>query len=440
MRVAVIGYGKQGLAAVKYWQKDNDVTVCDKDKNIRLPDGVEAQLGDDYLKNLDRFHLIIRSPIIHPRDIVKANSERILQKVTTVTEEFFRVCPAPIIGVTGTKGKGTTSSLIAKILEVAGKKVHLGGNIGIAPLEMLDWDIKPSDWVILELANFQLIDLRVSPKIAVCLMVAPEHLDWHQDMTEYIKAKQNLFKFQSGNDLAIFNRLNDFSTAVAEVSPALKLSYEVPLPNGLPEDKNGAYVLGDSIYMDDEKVCNINQVKLLGRHNLENVCAAIATTWDIIGHNPEIIIQAVSTFSGLPFRLELVHTVNNVDYYNDSFGTTPETAMVALQAIDKPKILILGGSDKGVEFDQLALSIKQTNVKEVIVIGKTAQKIVSALQAQGFNNITDAGKNMDTIVSTAQAKARPGDAVLLSTACASFDMFKNYIDRGEQFNDAVRNL
>ena len=440
MKIAILGYGSQGKSAYNYWQKGNDITICDSNPDIQLPSRVEYQLGPDYLENLERYDLIIRSPSIHPRDIVAANNDRITRKITTVTEEFFRNCPAKIIGVTGTKGKGTTSTLITKILETAGKTVHLGGNIGIPPLDMLKNEIKSTDIVVLELANFQLIDLGVSPSIAVCLMVAPEHLDWHKDIDEYISAKQNLFRYQKSEDLAIYNRQNDLSTVVAEVSPALKMSYAVPPLDSEPADKNGAYVLGDWIYVDDEKICAVNGVALLGRHNLENVCAAIMATWKLIDYNPEIIKTAVKQFKGMPYRLELVRKVNGVKYYNDSFGTTPETAIVAIKAIKEPKILIVGGSDKKSNYSELAKTIKENNVKQVIQIGKMGPILAEELQKIGYTNLVAGGETMNDIVEMASKHASAGDAVLLSTACASFDMFKNYKDRGDQFNTAVENL
>jgi UDP-N-acetylmuramoylalanine--D-glutamate ligase len=374
---------------------------------------------------------------VHPRDIVAANSDKILRKVTTVTEEFFRTCPAPIIGVTGTKGKGTTSTLIAKIIETSGETVHLGGNIGIPPLDMLKDGIKPNDWVVLELANFQLIDLRISPKIAVCLMVVPAHLDWHTDLAEYVKAKQQLFIHQSSQDIAIFNRSNDLSAAVVDVSPALKISYEVPEIGQTPEDRNGAYVLGEDIYMDDVKVCSVADVKLLGRHNLQNVCAAIAATWDLIDNDPAVIIKALSSYTGLPHRLELIRDFNGVKYYDDSFGTEPATAMVALEALSGNKVLILGGSDKGASYDELAEAVKNNQVHTVITIGQTGPTIADSLRKVGYTNIVDGGTTMQSIVDTARQHAKSGDTVLLSTACASFGMFKDYIDRGEQFKKTV---
>lgn len=440
MKIAVLGYGKQGQAAVNYWSKGNDITVCDKNDIAELPDGVAKQTGQGYLDNLDQFNLIVRSPAIHPRDVVAANDERTLRKVTTVTEEFFRVCPAPIIGVTGTKGKGTTSTIIAHILRSAGKNVHLGGNIGIPPLDMLADVIQTDHWVVLELANFQLIDLGVSPQIAVCLMVVPAHLDWHTDMAEYIHAKQNMFRHQGPKDLAVFNRLSDFSTEVADVSPALKISYEVPEENIAPVEKTGAYVNGSDIFMNDTKVCSVADVKLLGRHNLQNVCAAIAATWDIVGNESNVIIQALHKLTSLPHRNELVREVNGVAYYNDSYSSSVESTIAAMSAITALKVLIVGGYDRELPVELLADEIVKHNadIRRVLLIGATAQKIKACLDQASYSNyeILEA-KDMKSIVLAAQKKASAGDAVLLSPGFASFDMFKNFEDRGLQFKATV---
>jgi UDP-N-acetylmuramoylalanine--D-glutamate ligase len=443
MKIAILGYGKQGHSAFQYWSQGNDITICDKNEPTDLPANVETQTGDEYLRNLDRFNLIIRSPAIHPRDIVAANDERILRKVTSVTEEFFRVCPAQIIGVTGTKGKGTTSSLITKILQTAGKTVHLGGNIGIPPLELLDDDIKQTDWVVLELANFQLIDIGMSPPIAVCLMVVPEHLDWHSTMEEYVGAKQNLFRYQSSNDIAIFNRLSEYSSIVSGVSPALKMSYEVPPASQDPIEKNGAYVLGEDIYMDDERVCSIHDVALLGRHNLENVCAAIAATWNIIDNNPDVIIKAVKEFKGLPHRIEPVRNVNDISFYNDSFATAAGASIAAINSVTKPKVLIIGGYDRGLDLSSLSSEISKhsKDIRTVLLIGATIERMKSELDKVGFQNykiVED--KDMQSIVKKAFSEAASGDAVLFSPGFASFDMFKNFEDRGLQYQACVNKL
>lgn len=443
MRIALLGYDRQGRSAYDYWGKGNEITICDRDPQVDLPPHVEVQLGDNYLDNLDRFNLIIRTPGLHPRKIVEANGDRILRKVTTVTEEFFRNCPATIIGVTGSKGKGTTSTLITEILKAAGKTVYLGGNIGIPPLDLLKHNIQPTDYVVLELANYQLIDLHVSPPIAVCLVVTPEHLDWHKDMQEYIDSKKNIFKYQNDTDTAIFNRLSDFSTEVASVSPALKLSYEVPAPHILPEEKTGAYILNEYIYYEDIQICAVSEVALLGRHNLENICAAIAATWKLIDGNTQLLTSVFKSFKNLPNRLELVRTLNDVDYYNDSFSSAIVATVAAIETITKPKVLIVGGYDRGLDVSELAQAIvaHKTDIHKVIVIGQTAEKIQRALSAAGFTEFEVLDKpDMIDIVTTAQAASTRGDAIVFSPGFASFDMFKDFEERGTKFRDSVNKL
>lgn len=445
MKIALLGYGTEGQAALDYWgtpEKANQITVCDQN-DVPVPEGVSLQTGQDYLKQLNQFDLLVRSPGLYPGDIVRANpdSPDILNKVTSVTNEFFKVCPTKnIIGITGTKGKGTTSTLVAELLRAVGKTVHLGGNIGVAPLAMLQAGITADSWVVLELSSFQLLDLQTSPKIATCLMVVPEHLNWHRDMDEYLAAKQQLFAHQSADELVIFNRANTNSCKVVSASPAQTRSYEVPALGMAPQQTTGAYVKDTTIYMNDTPICDIADVALLGRHNLENVCAAIATVWDLVEHNTELISSVLRTFKGLEHRLEFVREVGDVRYYDDSFGTTPETASVAIQAFDQPKVIILGGSDKQVSFDGLAQMVASQNVRSVVLIGETAPQIEQALRQAGFTAIVAGGTDMTSIVATAQSQAQPGDIVLLSTGCASFGLFKDYKDRGQQFKTAVTAL
>jgi UDP-N-acetylmuramoylalanine--D-glutamate ligase len=432
MKIAILGYGEQGRAAYDYWHDDNEITICDKAKTAKLPDDVQAQLGDAYLHGLDQFDLIARGPSVHPRDLVAANSPAILDKVTTVTNEFFKVCPSRnIIGVTGTKGKGTTSTLIAKMLEADSRTVHLGGNIGTPPLDLLKAGIKPDDWVVLELANFQLIDLQYSPHIAVCLMVVPEHLDWHSDAEEYYNSKTQLFRHQTSNDIAIYNDLNEASKRIASTGKGWKVPY-MAFP--------GSAVVDGKIVIDNQVVCETAELQLLGRHNWENVCAAVTTVWKIT-QNLDAMRGVLTTFSGLPHRLELVRELDGVKYYDDSFGTTPETAIVALQAFEQPEIVILGGRGKGVPFDKLAGVVGgQPNVKQVIAIGESGAEITDCLKQAGYHNVTAGAATIEEIVRQAQKLAAPGDVVVLSTACASFDMFRNYQERGEQFSRAVQAL
>jgi UDP-N-acetylmuramoylalanine--D-glutamate ligase len=434
MKIAILGYASQGQSAYEYWNRDgNQLTICDLNPDLELPTGVASQLGPDYLGNLDRFDMLVRTPILHPTHIIAANpdSPNILDKVTTVTNEFMRACPSRnIIGVTGTKGKGTTSTLITRMLEAAGKRVHLGGNIGVPPLEMLKSDIQPDDWVVLELANFQLIDIKYSPHIAVCLMVVPEHLDWHADMEEYLNAKQQLFRWQTADDITIYNPDSAASQRITSVSHGTKIPY-------LREP--GAFVNGNTVMINDRIICATSGLKLLGKHNWQNVCAAVTAVWQIT-QDIEAIRSVLTSFSGLEHRIEFVREVDGVSYYDDSFGTTPETAQVAIEAFPEPKVVILGGSDKGVQYDDLAQTVVNNNVRAVVTIGEMGPVIADALRKKGYTQIKEGGSTMQDIVGAARAQAHTGDIVLLSTACASFDLFANYKDRGEQFKEVVNAL
>lgn len=437
MRIAILGFDVEGRASYEYFRSQgHDVTICDQNPNLVVPDGAEAILGPSYLDDLDRFDLLVRTPGLHPRQIIDKNP-RVSSKITTQTNEFFRVCPSKnIIGVTGTKGKGTTSTLIAKILEASGKTVHLGGNIGIPPLELLKGGIDPEDFVVLELSSFQLIDLKTSPHIAACLMTVAEHLNWHTDMQEYLAAKQQLFNWQTAEDIAIYNADNEFSGLIAGASHGVQVPFlEAP----------GAFVNGEVITIGGETICQTNEIKLLGRHNWQNVCAAITAVWFMLletdgADKIKAIRSVLLSFSGLPHRLEFVRELEGVKYYDDSFGTTPETAIVAIEAFAQPKVVILGGSDKGADYRLLAQTVLSNNVRCAVLIGEQAGRIQKALEEAGFHAFVPGGTTMSEIVRTTKVQAKSGDVVLLSTACASFDMFKNYKDRGEQFKAVVSSL
>ena len=449
MKVAILGYGEQGKSAYEYWAKaGNEVTICDEKIPSDYPKDAKTKFGADYILDLQEFELIVRSPGIHPQVIFEANPEHpeIKDRITTNTNEFFKVCPTKkIIGVTGTKGKGTTSTLITKLLEAAGQKVHLGGNIGTPPLEMLKSNIAREDWVVLELANFQTIDLKYSPPIAVCLMITEEHLNWHKDMLEYIESKQTLFAHQTHQNYAIYNARNEYSEQIVTPSPAFKIGYDVPPEAQEAEETRGVYVDGEKIIAYGDHVCDIGDVGLLGRHNLENVCAAISATWELIGRNKKIVKEVVKNFSGLPHRLEFVQKINDVWYIDDSFGTTPETAIVAMQAINKPKVMISGGSEKGTDYQEMVQAMMNNNVKHVVAIGQTGPKIASLISELDQTKKIQVSQltmesSMDDIIKTAKQYADKGDVVLLSTGCASFGMFANYKERGEKFKQAVKAL
>jgi UDP-N-acetylmuramoylalanine--D-glutamate ligase len=430
MKIGIIGFGLEGQAAYDYWKNEGDITICDIN-NVSVPEGINTQIGSNYLADLARFDLIIRSPFVKPQDLLDSAGQNIKSKITTNTNEFFKACPTKnIIGVTGTKGKGTTSSLITKLLESVGKNVYLGGNIGIPALDLLKNNIKSTDWIVLELSNFQLIDCLYSPQIALCLMVAPEHLDWHSEINEYYNAKTHLFRHQKNDDLAIYNALNVNSQRIASTSRGWKIPYlDIP----------GAIIKDGYINIANNNICSTEEVGLLGKHNLENICAAITTVWQI-SQDVDKFKQVLIDFKGLEHRLEFVAEIKGVQYYDDSFATTPESSTVAIEAFKQNKILILGGSDKHADYRQLAETIKLTKVKSVILIGQQGPKIEATLKEAGYEQCVYGGNNMQEIVLTAQAQSSSGDIVLLSPACASFDMFKDYKDRGDQFKQTVQLL
>src|SRR3990167_2275679 len=433
MNVVILGFGGQGKSSLAYWQKREDnITVADSNADIPLPDGVSGKLGADYIADLDQYDTIVRTPIIHPSQILRANPENpnILEKVTSNTNEFFRVCPTKnIIGVTGTKGKGTTCTLIAKMLESSGHKTHLIGNIGTPPLELID-QIGPDDWVVIELANFQLIDLKYSPHIAVCVMVEPEHLDWHEDEEEYISAKQQLFIHQSEDDFAIYFAGNENSEEIASASEGRLVGYM---------GEHGANVRGDrEIGVENQKICDTSEIKLIGKHNWQNICAAITAFWQI-DKNVDAIRQVVTTMTNLPYRIELVREINGVKFYNDSFSTAPGSCKAAINALVEPKVVIIGGRDRMLDLGTLCQEIikNSQSIRKILLIGESSARVSGELEQAGYGNFTVTGsKDISEIVKLAQSFAKSGDAVVLSPAFPSFDMFKNFQERGDKFNES----
>jgi UDP-N-acetylmuramoylalanine--D-glutamate ligase len=427
MKIAIVGYGVEGQESFRYWSKvpENEVIIIDENgSGMALPEGVASIVSPDAFKKLHNFDLVIRSAGVAPRKIVTNG------KVWSATNEFFEKCPAPIIGVTGSKGKGTTCSLIASILEEAGKKVWLVGNIGISALSVLD-QIKPDDIVVYELSSFQLWDLERSPQVAVVLFIEREHLDVHANMEEYVEAKAQITRHQIPADILIYNAENQYSTHIAKSSVAQKIAY--------PSDES-AHVVNGWFYYAQQQLVSVDTLSIPGAHNIDNALAAIDAIWPFT-QDVNAIEGGLSDFVGLPHRLAYVANVNNVEYYDDSIATTPTSAIAALRAFaDKPKVIILGGSSKGSDFGELATELTQHDVA-VILIGEEAVRIAEALQAVGFTKYESIDNaTAESFTRRAAELALPGSVVLLSPATASFGLFKNYADRGEQFIAAVNNL
>lgn len=427
MKVAIAGFGLEGMSNFNYWSKlGADITIFDeKQPTQEVPAGVSIVVGQDTFTKINGFDLVIRTAGLRP-DKIKTDG-----RVWSSTNEFFEKCPAPIIGVTGTKGKGTTASLIAQMLSNDEKNVHLLGNIGVPALDILP-TIKSDDIVVFELSSFQLWDLTRSPETAVVLMIEPEHQDVHSSMEEYVNAKSNIAKFQTEDDLIIYHPDNPFSAKVAENSKARKMQYMKP---------SGAYVIGGQIVIGDIAVALSQEVGLIGEHNLENICAAITAAWRYT-KNITAIQSAIKTFKGLPNRLEFVKEVRGVKFYNDSYSSAPGATIAAIKSFSEPEVLICGGFDRGLDYSELALSISlQKNIKKVLLMGQTKTSIADHLAKVGFLNfeLLD-GNDFKGFIQIAKDAAEPGDIVMLSPGCASFDMFKDFNDRGNQFKKIVEEL
>jgi UDP-N-acetylmuramoylalanine--D-glutamate ligase len=442
-KILILGLGKEGISAANFLGGKNEISITDEkpEKELKQSLGeVKAKFNffpSAKIPQNTTFDLAVRSPGFHLNHPLVNLARKRGAEITSVTKIFFDLCPAKIIGVTGTKGKGTTSTLIQKILEQE-KECFLAGNIGLAALEILP-KLTAKDYAILELSSFQLVDLTKSPHVAVVLMITSEHLDWHTSKAEYVRAKEPLVRFQSAGDYAVINgdfpRSRTFSALTA--ARVFFVSTE--------KKSNGVYVENGKIISEisgREKIIETAKILLPGAHNLQNVAAAVAVA-KILNISNANIAKVLSSFRGLEHRLEFVRDLNGVEFYNDSFSTTPETAIAAVKAFGRPKVLIVGGSSKKSDFSKLASVIAgDKTVKTLISIGREGPQIAGlVLKKGGFKgNIIKGDSNMESIVKQAYDAAKNGDIVLLSPACASFDMFKNYMDRGNQFKSEVNKL
>lgn len=444
MKIALIGFGLEAKSAYDYFKSiDQNITFEIYDENskskIELPNGVKF-FGDFHDFSKIQADLIVRTPAVNPSRLPKS------AKITSVTNLFFEKCPAPIIGVTGSKGKGTVSSFIAEILRAAGLRVHLVGNIGLPALNELS-KIQKDDAVIYELSSFQLWDAQKSPHIAILNNLEVDHLDVHDGFEDYVAAKMNIAKNQTENDFFIFNAENPTVLKNVENSKGQLKAELQPF-----QDYNLAHIQENHFLWGDEILFKTDILKIPGEHNQKNACAAMIATFDFLcekGFEIEEIFdfwrEGLSKFAGLPHRLKFVREFEGVRFYDDSIATTPGSAIAALNSFEKPKILILGGSNKGADLSGLIEKIAkmpEQELRKVILMGAESEKLAQKLISSGFERFINLGAktNMQEVVKTAFENAKSGNVVILSPAHASFDMFKSYIDRGEQFVENVNLL
>ncbi len=446
-RLAIVGIGVSNTPLIKILLGYGvSVLACDKKQRHELEGlaeeleslGAVLRLGDGYLDNLDA-DIIFRTPGMHPNNPALVKARENGAEVTSEMEVFFKLCPCRIIAVTGSDGKTTTTTLISEILKKAGHNVYVGGNIGNPLLPEVD-SMTENDIAVLELSSFQLMTMQTSPNVSVITNLAPNHLDVHSSMDEYVQAKENIYLYQSDTDRLILNLDNDITRSFA---PKAKGAVEYFSRQKMPE--NGAYFDGETLYRVENgiktKIVKSVENKIPGLHNVENYMAAICATFDLV--QSEHIADVAREFGGVEGRLELCRIKDDVRFYNDSMASSPSRTIADLRSFSEKVILIAGGYDKNIPYDDLGPVVLE-HVKKLVLTGATADKIRIAVEAApGFDPKTleiVMEPDFTLAVQKAAAMANPSDTVILSPASASFDRFKNFVERGRFFKKVVNEL
>lgn len=436
--VSVIGLGISNRPLIKYLVKlGANVVGYDRRTKEQLGEiydelsglGVRLVLGESYLDNLTG-EIIFKTPGLrfdHPALLAAKENGSV---ITSEMEVFFDICPANIIAVTGSDGKTTTTTLIHKMMTAAGYKTWLGGNIG-NPLLTDAENMKPTDWVILELSSFQLHTMKKSPKIAVITNLSPNHLDVHKDYQEYIDAKKNIMLYQNDSDKLVVNKSNAETEKIGKEAKGICVDFS-------SKEKAHVYLQDGTIFRDTKPVLDISDIKIPGMHNVENYMAAIAAVEGLA--SDDVIKNVAKTFGGVEHRIELVRVLDGVRYYNSSIDSSPNRTINTLKVFPEKVIMIAGGKDKGIPYDELGMPLCE-KVKLLILIGKTADKIEEAVKNAGGKDIEILRcETYEQVVKTAYERAVSGDVVLLSPASTSFDMFANFEERGNLFKKLVNEL
>ena len=448
-KVAIIGIGVSNIPLIDYlYSKKAIVTVFDDREIDELPKdvinkitnyGFKFSFGKNSLEKLHNFNLIFRSPSCLPTRKELEDEAKNGAIVTTEIELFMKMCPAKIIGVTGSDGKTTTTSLINAILQKAGYKTFLGGNIGNPLFTKLN-EISDKDIVVLELSSFQLMGMEVSPQISVITNITPNHLNIHKDYEEYIEAKKNIFKYQDENGILILNYDNEITNEFKHQAKGkvIYFSSKKKLDNGYIVDENIIKMCNDKIR---SHILNTDNLMLKGIHNYENICAGLAATNTLVDN--DTAVKAIKEFKPVANRLEFVKEINGVKWYNDSASSSPTRTIAGINAFKEKIVLIAGGYDKNLDYTPLAKELIG-KVSKLILMGQTAEKIFEAVKNETEKQNTEIPiymtNNLDDAIRLAKKYASRDEVVLFSPASASFDMFKNAVQRGEIFKEKVNKL
>ena len=448
-KVAIIGLGVSNLPLLKYMNNQNaKITIFDEKEKEDIPRkllekldkyGAYAFFGKNCLENLKNYDIIFRSPSCLPTREALVLEEQRGAIITTEIEMLMKLAPCQIIGVTGSDGKTTTTSLIYSILKRQGYNTYLGGNIGKPLFTKLE-EIKPEDKLVLELSSFQLMGMTVSPNISVITNITPNHLNIHKDYNEYIEAKKTIFKYQNENDYLVLNHDNEITRNCGKeaISRVIYFSSREKLDNGFIVDNKIIKRCNDGIR---KHILDTKDILLRGNHNFENICAALAATENLV--DEEIAVEAVKEFRAVEHRLEFIREIDGVKWYNDSVSSSPTRTIAGLNSFDEDIVLIAGGYDKNLDYTPLAKPILE-KVKTLILIGATSSKIFDAVKDEEEKERKDISiymcENLQETVNLAKRYSKKGEVVLFSPASASFDMFKNFADRGNKFKVLVNNL
>ncbi len=448
-KVAIIGLGVSNIPLIDYmYDKKAKVTVFDDREEEKIPKEIikkikeykfETSFGKNNLSKLKGFDIIFRSPSCMPTKPELKEEAKRGAKITTEIEMLMEMCPAKIIGVTGSDGKTTTTSLIYEILKKAGYNTYLGGNIGTPLFTRLE-EMKPKDIVVLELSSFQLMGMKISPHIGVITNITPNHLNIHKDYEEYIDAKKNIFKYQNENDIVILNYDNEITRNAAKeaMSKVVFFSHKEKLENGFIVDEKIIKECEDDIR---KHIIDTKDIILRGEHNFENVATALAATKTLVSQ--DIAVKAIKEFKPVEHRLEFVRELDKVKWYNDSVSSSPTRTIAGLGSFDEEIILIAGGYDKNLDYTPIAKPIVE-KVRKLILIGQTSNKIYECVKAEAEKQNVKIDiymcDSLKETITLAKRIAKPSQIVLFSPASASFDMFKNFADRGEQFKKLVNEL
>ncbi len=430
-KIAIIGLGVSNIPLLDYLYELNcDVTIFDK-KEITLDISkynYKTFTGENYLDSLVGFDIIFRSPSCLPSNSKLREEAKRGAYITTEIEEVIRLTPSKVIGVTGSDGKTTTTTLISEVLKANGYNVFLGGNIG-KPLFTEIKNMTENDIVVLELSSFQLMEMRVSPDISVITNISPNHLDYHSSYEEYIEAKKSIYKNCPG--ILVLNKDNEITRELESDREIRYFSRQ--------EKTNCFYTIDDKIYYQDKMILDCKDLQIRGRHNHENICACLSATIDLIDLDKSL--EAIKKFSGVEHRLEFVREINGAKWYNDSVSSSPTRTIAGLESYSERIVLIAGGYDKNLDYTPIAKPILE-HVRVLILFGNTKDKIYKAVTETKTNEDIEIYtlNTLEEVVNKAYEEAKDGEVVLFSPASASFDMFKNFADRGLQFKNLVNKL